>query len=280
MNEDLVKTLCDFGFTTNQAKVYLSIIKFGANNVGRISKQTQLHRQDIYKILPKLEKKGLITKTIDKPFLIEAIPVEKSLDNLIEHERKKANEKINYLENNLRSIITSLKERPEEKQDSEARFTLLTTDDAIENRAGLSFRKVKREVSLFTNLELLNMPIMRYYVEFLQSLKENNAKGLLLLTSQDDPALVKQSVEKIAPYKGNFTAKLMDKKMFRQYQIIDRKEVWIAVQQRTETGFPCMLCTNDQNIIDVYTEHFKRQWNHSGVNVIFQSAPRETLIGK
>jgi sugar-specific transcriptional regulator TrmB len=275
MNEDLVKTLCDFGFTVNQAKVYLSIIKFGANNVGRISKQTQLHRQDIYKILPKLEKKGLITKTINKPFLIEAIPVEKSLDNLIERERKKANEKISYLENNLKDIIASLQERAEKNENPEAHFTLLTTDDAIENRAGLSFRKVKKEVNLFTNLELLNMPIMRYYVEFLQSLKENNSKGLLLVTSQDSPALVRQSVEKIAPYKGNFTAKLIDKKMFRQYQIIDRKEVWIAVQQKTETGFPCMLCTNDQNIIDVYSEHFRRQWTHSGVGVIFQSAPRE-----
>jgi hypothetical protein len=40
--------------------------------------------------LPKLEKMGLITKTIHNPFMIEAIPVEKALDSLVSRERKKS----------------------------------------------------------------------------------------------------------------------------------------------------------------------------------------------
>ena len=64
---DLVKKLGDFGFTANQAKVYFSIVQSGSTYVSRISESTQLHRQDIYKILPKLEKMGLITRTVAKP---------------------------------------------------------------------------------------------------------------------------------------------------------------------------------------------------------------------
>ena len=148
MQEELVVKLKNFGFTVNQAKVYLSIVQSGATHVGRISKTTQLHRQDVYKLLPKLEKMGLITKTIDKPFMIEAIPVEKALDSLVSSERKKAQERISHLENNLKDMVNELQEQPRIKE--ETRFTLLTTDEAIKNRGRLTFKKIKKECLLVT----------------------------------------------------------------------------------------------------------------------------------
>lgn len=94
MADDLLMKLSEFGFTINQAKVYLSIVESGLISVGDISKNTQLYVQDIYKILPKLEKRGLITKTIDKPVLIKAIPVEKALNRLVTVEKSEAKERI------------------------------------------------------------------------------------------------------------------------------------------------------------------------------------------
>jgi sugar-specific transcriptional regulator TrmB len=67
MEEDLVVKLESFSFTVNQAKVYLCIVQSGKTRVGQISKITQLHRQDIYKLLPKLEKMGLITRPSINP---------------------------------------------------------------------------------------------------------------------------------------------------------------------------------------------------------------------
>ena len=58
MQEDLVKGLEIFGFTPNQAKVYLSIVGAGSSSVGKIAEASKLYRQDIYKIIPKLEKRG------------------------------------------------------------------------------------------------------------------------------------------------------------------------------------------------------------------------------
>ena len=88
MQKDLVIKLSDFGFTTNQAKVYLSIIESGSISVAKIAQQTSLHVQDIYKILPKLEKMGLITKTLEKPVQIKAIPIEEALTHLVDIERE------------------------------------------------------------------------------------------------------------------------------------------------------------------------------------------------
>ncbi len=93
MQEDLVSKLAEFGFTINQAKVYLSVVQNGSITVGEISKISQLHRQDIYKIIPTLEKKGLITRTIDKPVLIGAIPIQKALGHLVATEKEKIRQK-------------------------------------------------------------------------------------------------------------------------------------------------------------------------------------------
>jgi sugar-specific transcriptional regulator TrmB len=264
--KDMVVKLENFGFTFNQAKVYLSIIQSGATHVGRISENTQIHRQDVYKLLPKLEKMGLITKTIDKPFMIEAIPVEKALDNLVSRERKKALERISHLENNLQDVVDELKEQPRIKE--EARFTLLTTDEAIKNRENLTFKNMKKNCLLVTNIEYINSPFMHYFRDFLRTVANNKAKIRLIIVTKDDNDTVKQTLEKLAPITRQFTVKLINKIICKNFRIIDDKEVWIATQQKTEKGYPCMLCTNDQNIIDVYEENFKKTWNHAQAKVM------------
>ena len=260
MQEDLVVKLASFGFTVNQAKVYLSIVQSGKTRVGRISKGTQLHRQDIYKLLPKLEKMGLITKTIDKPFMIEAIPIEKALETLISKEKEKANQRISHLENNLKEMVNAIQKQPEIKE--ETRFSLLTTDEAIRNRGRLTFKKIERECLLVTNIEHIKKPT-RYFRDFLQTIVGSKVKTRLIVVTKDDTDTAKQSIEKIAPSTGQFTAKSINKTSCKNYQIIDNKEVWIATQQKTESGSQCMLCTNDQNIIDVYKENFKNAWNQA-----------------
>ena len=260
MQEDLVVKLESFGFTVNQAKVYLSIVQSGKTQVGKISKGTQLHRQDIYKLLPKLEKMGLITRTIDKPFMIEAIPIDKALDSLISKEREKSNKRIIHLENNLKEMVNAIQKLPQTKED--ARFSLLTTDEAIRNRGRLTFKKLKREFLLVTNIDHIQTSSV-HFRDFLQTIAHSNAKTRLIVVTKDDNDTTKQAIEQIVPSTGKFAARSINKANCKNYQIIDNKEIWIATQQKTETGYPCMLWTNDQNIIDVYKENFKKVWNRA-----------------
>ena len=54
--------LSDFGLTHNQAKVYLAIAQLGLASVSQASKASNVRREDVYRIMPKLEKMGLIEK--------------------------------------------------------------------------------------------------------------------------------------------------------------------------------------------------------------------------
>jgi sugar-specific transcriptional regulator TrmB len=265
MHEDLVNKMTSFGFTVNQAKVYLSIVQSGKIQVGKISKQTQLHRQDIYKLLPKLEKMGLITKTIEQPFVIEAVPIDKALDTLISKEKEKANNRISDLENNLKDMMNSIQKQPESKDD--ARFRLLTTDEAIRNRRSLTFKKLKREFLVVTSFDHIQFPSI-HFKDFLRKISSSQAKTRLIVVSKESDETVKQAIEKIAQPKGQFATRTIGKNTCKNYQIIDGKEIWIATQQKTESGYPCMFWTNDQNIIEVYKENFKKAWNRAKTTAI------------
>ena len=281
LQETWVRKLLDFGLTVNQAKVYWSIVQSGLTCVSKISEFTQLHRQDIYKILPKLEKMGLIMKTIDKPIIIEAIPVEKALNSLVSTERKKANERISRLEANLKELINAIRGQQEGRttQEQEALFTLLTTDDAIKYKADFACANAKIEYDLVTNLELI--PQRMHCLYDLQALARRGAKIRLIVENLANEDLVKRTLEKIIPNNGNFAAELIYKSSSVPYQIIDHKEVWIPTQKETESGFPCFLWTNDKNIVQSYEEKFNETWNdHHAISIYPERCLAEERISK
>ncbi len=212
---------------------------------------------------------GLITKTIDKPFMIEAIPIEKSLETLILKERKKSEDRIFHLENNLKEMIDSIQRQPEIKE--ETQFSLLSTDEAIRNRRTLMLKKIRKEAQLVASLENIQTRSTNFR-DFLQTIARTKAKARLIVVTKEDDETTKQAIEKIAPFSGQFIAKSIDKTACKNYQIIDNKEIWIATQQKTETGLPCMLCTNDQNIIEVYKENFRKAWTRAKTAIVVSVA--------
>ena len=160
MEEDLVKRLTDFGLSANQAKVYLSIVKSASTSVNRISEDTHIYRQDIYKILPKLEEMGLITKTVDRPVTIKAIPVEEALNYIVSTKQQKANQRITRLKANLKAIANAIEEIQEQsetttQEQEEVQVIFLSTDRARKNKLDVSHKNARTECDLVMNFELL-----------------------------------------------------------------------------------------------------------------------------
>jgi sugar-specific transcriptional regulator TrmB len=260
MQKDYVSKLADFGFTTNQAKVYLSIIQSGKTNVGQISKNTLLHRQDIYKLLPKLEKMGLITLTIGKPVMIEALPVEEAIRRLIAKEKQVADRRIKQLEQTIEELAQEIMLQPKTTEDT--RFTLLTTSAALKNRVDETFKAKRISFKLVSTTENLKGQAGHFYKQYFQMLADNGIKTHLILVGAENPTDLKKLVEKIAPRNGYLTAKAMERCASKDYQVIDNSEVWIATQQKTPEGYPAILWTNDVNMVESYLENFREAWSN------------------
>lgn len=134
----LIEKLADFGLSTNEAKVYLSIIQNGTSTATDISAVTNIHREDIYKVLSKLEKKGLIMTKLGRPILISAVPLEDALNSLISTDLLKASEKACSLRAELKQLIQDCKpnrqETEEQAEEQDSSFIIITGNEAVTNK--------------------------------------------------------------------------------------------------------------------------------------------------
>ena len=74
-NDETIKILMNLGLTCLQAKTYLVLTTLKEAEAKKISKISNIARQDIYRIMPELEKVGLVERIISTPTLYKAIPL-------------------------------------------------------------------------------------------------------------------------------------------------------------------------------------------------------------
>jgi len=278
VQEGDIEKLVQFGFTVNQAKIYWSIVQSGITCVGKISEVTRLHRQDIYKTLPKLEKKGLIAKTITTPIMIEALPLEKALGSLVSAEEEKANQRIALLKAYLKEIVDNVKTQKKQRAtpEEETHFTMLETDAQITNASDFLFENTKKECILVTNTQLITRR-MSHYREQLRKLANKGVKIRVLVEDNADEKSTNKIIRELKPYKENFEAKLIHRKRSTPYRICDNQELFIRRKKVTESGVPAILWTNGRSIVEFYKENFEEDWKSLRTITIYPKMPVKRL---
>jgi sugar-specific transcriptional regulator TrmB len=126
--------------------------------VGKVAESSKLYRQDIYKIIPKLERKGVISKTLGKPLVVRAMPVKKALKTLVSKERISALQRIKRMEVHLEELsktVSNMYEIETRLENKEAHFSLLTQENEITNMADLLYEKAKTECDIVASVKLL-----------------------------------------------------------------------------------------------------------------------------
>ncbi len=76
-------TLVAFGLNSTQAKVYLALLRLGQTKAKAIWKNSKVNRQDLYRILYELERKGLVEKLLTAPAEFKALPVQDGVTSLL-----------------------------------------------------------------------------------------------------------------------------------------------------------------------------------------------------
>ena len=265
--EDTVRKLTDFGLSVNQAKVYLCIARQGQSTVSEISAATGLHRQDIYKILPKLEKKELITENLGKPVKINAIPLEDALSSLILLEQKKAKEKTNQLKAEMKELAKTVKHKQKETIKQDSSFVLITGDDAVTNRAIDTLTRVRKQHDAHLGDDLLFYHSEDQWRTWFQMDAKHGAKQRLLIGTLAKKDSVKKLIEKTRPPTGIFIVKSVDKKPYDNYMIMDHKEAFLNTQMA-----PCMIAlwTNNKSIVRILEENFEKLWNDQRTETLYE----------
>ena len=143
--DEHIQTLMDLGLGLLQAKIYLTLAKLGKAEIKTISQASTVARQDIYRIMPALQKLGLAEKILATPNMYKATPIKEGYYLLLQNKTQQHTE--------LQKKTIALIKSPHESnyktatQDEDSQFVVTSS-------RALFFKKLaEREKTVQTSIE-------------------------------------------------------------------------------------------------------------------------------
>jgi sugar-specific transcriptional regulator TrmB len=251
-NDKVLDILMKLGLTELQAKTYLTLTRFEKAEVKKISETAKIARQDLYRIIPTLEKLGLVEKIIATPILYKAIPLSEGTSSLFQ---KKSNE-YSSLKSSLELIVAHPEDNSKAatEEENEAEFVITSERKRL-------VAKLEKAYSESTNIDIvlpgnaLNFMIFNFY-ESLSLALSKGAKIRVMANKADMRMGTKQKLENLKA-NLNFELRIVDSAFEFGFAICNGREVNIAISNKEVPS----LWTNNRQIVRINQMMFETQWN-------------------
>lgn len=143
----VIEGLLDFGFSKDEAKTYLFLLRSGPCPASVVSRKLGFNRVKAYRILKVLEQRGAVGVVVGRPVRFAATPLQKTTEQLIEEERKKILE----MEKSKKEVIKHWKKTQTTVEAlEEPRFRILQGRKQIYDFLASMFNRAKAEICLMT----------------------------------------------------------------------------------------------------------------------------------
>jgi sugar-specific transcriptional regulator TrmB len=259
-----VEMLRDFGLTANQAKVYLATVRLGLASAGQISKASKVRREDVYRIIPKLEKMGLVERMLGTPSKFRATLLEDALSGLIRREEEAAHRKAMKLRAEKEEFLKYFNTRKLKVPTVEdAHFAVVSQRDQIFSKGLNMIKEAQKEVNLVTSADEL-MELLTDHARFFKApLKRGiRIKVILGMPENFEPIsrILIPEIQGFTSHKGSFEVKYLSQPS-GHYLIADYKQAMLATSTEGGLAQNPYLWTDDGNMVDLMQTNFEESWN-------------------
>jgi sugar-specific transcriptional regulator TrmB len=261
--EKVAEILSDFGLTHNQAKVYIATAQLGLASVGQISKLSKVRREDVYRVLPKLEKRGLIEKLLGTPTKIRATPIKEAIAILIKREEEKASERVTQLKVKTKEFLrkfdtNSLKPAIATE---EANFALISQRDGILTKTLNIIENSKKELDLTCSTTKLMQFIHTFSDQLRKAIKKGVKIRIIAEAPESGSSLPRILEEQLAP--GNSADLKYTNLTTAHYLLSDFAQAFVATTiEGNMADNPC-LWTDNKSLVSLLQGNFENLWQSS-----------------
>jgi sugar-specific transcriptional regulator TrmB len=261
-----VEMLRDFGLTTNQAKVYLAIVRFGLASIGQISRLSKVRREDVYRIIPKLEELGLTERILGTPSKVRATPLGDAFSRLIKREEDAARKKSARLRIEKEEFLKHINMQKLSPPVVEgAHFAVVSQRDQILGRGLNMIKRAQKEVNMITSLDELMQLLTDHAPYFKAPLRRGiGIKVILGMPESFEPIsrILEPKLQEFTSRKGPFEVKYSSQPS-GHYLITDYKEAMVATSTEGRLAENPYLWTDDKNMVELMQVNFEELWNTS-----------------
>jgi DNA-binding response OmpR family regulator/sugar-specific transcriptional regulator TrmB len=254
--EETSNELTNFGLTNTQAKIYISNIALGIASISEIAGLSKIRREEVYRVIPKLEEHGIVARRLGKPNKFSAMQPEKALQLLVTKKLEALQEKTVELMQQQEGLVAKLHkiELPTEK--SPCSIEVVSADKTLTKFVEMT-RKAKREIKIICSLnELKNV-----YVNLLGRAKHRLLKSVRfrIITENEEQDAFANEMKQLSEVDTNpLQLKRTDHVPFSLLVVDDSEAMWGKNSWKAEQS----LWTNDPTQIIILKTSFDRLWEN------------------
>jgi sugar-specific transcriptional regulator TrmB len=262
--ESIKEVLNEFGLTNREAEIYIFLAKYGVHKGGEISKQTKLPKALVYRVLKRLERKGVVEATLESPTRFTAVPFEAVLEMNIKAKREEAA----LIEKRKNSLLEDWKNISRTELEPElSKLVVIEGTRKIYRKFAEIVENTKKSLSAaasiadlaraerFGVVDLINAKHMKSRVKFrlLTELSGQNLKAFKLLRTELNAGL-------------DTKARNPDLSLaFPRMLIRDGEEILFFISPRTQSTGKREACilTNCGSFVQAFSGVFEELWQNS-----------------
>jgi sugar-specific transcriptional regulator TrmB len=258
--EQNAQILSSFGLTVKQAKVYLALVSLGTAPVGEISKLSKVRREEVYRILPKLEKMGLIEKTLTAPVKLKAASVDNALSILIREEEESSKNRLIELTAKKQEFLEHFRTGSKDgKLGNGEQFSIIS-----EKAVGLSkiesfIDSARTEIEFCVSREKL-LQFLKFFAISLGRASARGAKIRIISTTPIGQDEIPKAVNQAFLSGKSITIRYLQN-LPNHFLITDQKEVLVATAIGGYLADSPLLWSNNTPHVSVYKRLFEELWN-------------------
>jgi sugar-specific transcriptional regulator TrmB len=245
--------------------VYLALLHADppatAKDIAEISK---IAKPDIYRIIPTLEKRGMVEKLVTKPVAFKAIDYTDVLPALL---LKKRNEQDN-LEKKTEELIDDLKKiAPRKNRNRTNEFSMVPGKLACIRRLKEEILNSQVGLSTVTTEKRFSAAIVEFESAYRIALKKG--VRIRLATNRHIPQRKAQEIIEDLSADHNFQVKYFDGSTEAIVSVYDNKEACVMMTATAHLSGASAIWSNNACFIALAQNYFENKWNKS---TVFQEA--------
>ena len=268
--KDVTKFLQILGLSKREIQVYMFLAKSGVQSTSFVAKRLKMERVQAYRTFKKLQEKGFIEATLERPTRFTIVPFETLVDNFI-NTKKTEVVSLNDQKQNLLTAWQSIS--APESEYPVAKFSIITGKKKIHSKMLNMITESKAEVIVLTTaLGLIQEDIAGIFDASLSPSEERNVQTQIITEIAPENLKVVERIERnIVDDKLNIKLRHvnMSSKFFPRFLIKDEEEAILYAPFGNEASVLNLedegLWINDKMFISVLKAFFVQMW-HSGVD--------------
>lgn len=276
----IARDIMEFGLTRNQAKVYVALLKLGVAPVIRISQLSKVRREEVYRALAELEKRGVVERIIGKPLKYKALPIDQALPGLLDQKRQEIEWTLSNLEAKKQNLIETTKTLQKEavlEEKEQIGFVSITDGNHALQKIADMIKRTKEELLMALSIYDLKYGYLTH-TDPLRYIIQKGATVKILTEIKETDALTLKILDEIMKLKGKIEVRHMNN-LPSQITVIDNKEAIIGSFVFPPTDRHVSLWTDDLNFVKTVTHFFYDSWDVSvGVKPVLTGSTLNEVV--